>query len=227
MKAAEDQLTSKAGTKATPGMQHSIAGGCPARGTGSWAAAPWSHGPGAGTRGAHSRSPTRVCPRRQRRCASRSPGDAPPGAHFPSLSVLPCAPRPRRRRRARDSRGPLRLSPLPAPEALRRVSDCRKSLHNPCPRRCRLSGPHTPRRGREAGGEMLPGSARRGLRVVPAACAFTVVFKKAKNGLKCESAAALCRSTAVGARKPGQKLWRSHYGVLHTPQPPWTFVSNT
>lgn len=66
MKAAEDQLTSKAGTKATPGMQHSIAGGCPAQGIGSGAAAPWSHGPGAGTGGAHPRSP-RLCPRRQPR----------------------------------------------------------------------------------------------------------------------------------------------------------------
>lgn len=40
------------------------------------------------------------------------------------------------------------------------------------------------------------GSARRGLRVVPAACACTGVCKRAKNGLQCERAGALCSSPA-------------------------------
>lgn len=119
MKAAEDQLTSKAGTKATPGMQHSIAGGCPARGIG-WA--PWrrpevtdrERGLAGGTHNAPVPRPaptlpphTWLPPPGRGAATSTGPGGRQLPAAFPSLSFLRgVLPGGQRLRPARPARRP-------------------------------------------------------------------------------------------------------------------------
>lgn len=213
MKAAEDQLTSRAGTQATPGRQHSMAG----------AARPGHGRPGGSAAVAarqRGRSALSLAAPGMPRCLPftfasrlRSP---PPTAAEPGTAVGPFA---LHRCRHLQRLGAFLLSQCPAAPGAQPVG------HSPCPRGCRRPGPHTPRRGREAGGEMLPGV----LAGVCGPCRRLVPAQVAVKGLRTGSSVSVqgLFAPAVGARKPGQKLSRSHYGVLHTPHPSWTFVSNT
>lgn len=100
--------------------------------------------PGPGQRGrTDGRAAGTGCPRPPRR-----PGDAPPGKALPSLHFRFSAALP-----APDGRGQPRAPSPAAAGALRSVCGCRTfPVSRPLP----ALRPHTPRRGREAGGETLP-----------------------------------------------------------------------
>lgn len=172
MKAAEDQLTSRAGTKATPGMQRSIAGAAL---------------PGPGCRGG---------------AALPRPGAAPPplpSLPFPSLSLLRLFPAPDGGGEPGTAAG---LSPLPASGALGGVCEGRNVPRAVSPSFGAPRAAHAP--AGQGGGRRCPaGTARRALRVVPPACAFTGVFERAKNGAQCELLAARCPTGGRGGTETG------------------------